>query len=662
MPKMLLLIALSFFSIMSPCQIQDAYNDSLLRVIENSKQDTVKLTALIDLYKYYFNSGDYHASLNHCRNALSLAKSIQDNKEARITYAMGLIFTSLTQYDSAKHYLDKSEVLFLEANDMLGLIYCYNAHGLLCNYQSDYSGAVEFFIRSADLIEKQKKDTFQILQAQAYGNIGHNLIAENQIEKGIEYHKKALTYKGYPEKKRFDTQIYLDIFDAYVKLKNLPVAKIYLDSAKALQHESKNIYVNALIANNEGFYYETLDSLDNALDHYLKAYKLCDSTQNDYLKAEVGENIAKIYFRRKHHVTSEDFALTANAIARRLKNYKVAAGTYDLLKQVAENRNDYKKALEYASLNKFYADSATNAATQKETLALESKYRHQKKEKEILALKKINAEKELAVIKRNRILITGGIIAMAVFIILGLLYRNSKQKQIIAKKEQMLQREQIKFLERQQQIVSLQSMVNGQEIERTRIARDLHDGLGGLFSTVKMNLSTLQHEVSQMRENQLFQKSFDLVDTASIEVRRIAHNLMPEVLTKLGLINAIRDLCMSINAGKLLHVTLQVHGMNGRLNPSTEVMLFRIVQELLNNIIKHAQATQAIIQFTKDESRLSVVVEDNGKGFNTMEADENKHAGIETIKSRVNYLNGKLTIDSQQNIGTTVMMDFLIND
>ncbi|MGF2414801.1 MAG: sensor histidine kinase, partial [Ferruginibacter sp.] len=228
-------------------------------------------------------------------------------------------------------------------------------------------------------------------------------------------------------------------------------------------------------------------------------------------------------------------------------------------------------------------------------------------------------------------------------------------------KDKTLQQEQIKFLERQQQLVSLQSMLNGQETERTRIAKDLHDGLGGLFSTVKMYFSTLQHEQELLKSNSLFNKSYELIDTASEEVRRIAHNMMPEVLMKLGLTHALQDMCSNISAGKLLQVKLQSYGMEQRLNASTEIMLYRIVQELLNNTIKHAQATEAIVQFNREGQRLTVTVEDNGRGFNTLEADEKKHAGLETIKSRVTYLNGNISIDSQQEIGTTVMMEFLLN-
>jgi signal transduction histidine kinase len=102
--------------------------------------------------------------------------------------------------------------------------------------------------------------------------------------------------------------------------------------------------------------------------------------------------------------------------------------------------------------------------------------------------------------------------------------------------------------------------------------------------------------------------------------------------------------------------------MEQRLNPSTEIMLYRIIQELLNNIIKHAQATEAIVQFNREGNRLSVTVEDNGRGFNVADSDGKTHAGLSSVESRVKYLNGELSIDSQKEVGTTVLMDFLINE
>ena len=639
------------------------YLDSLLTIANQSRPDSNSVNALTAIQRYYFNYGLYDSTLKYAKRTLPIARQLEDAKSlARVHYNLGMTYTNLTVYDSAKFYLDAAEVLMPATKDTTLLVSCYNAQAMLCNYQSDFSMAIEYLLKAAELIDRSSSLKLKQLMPQTYGNIGHNLIAEKQLEKGIVYEKKALTFKGYPNELRYRVLLHLDIFDGYIKLNDTVTAKQYLDSAIIINQPLHNIVLTTLVANNQGYYYETTNDLPRALSSYLAAYKLCDSTNNDFLKAEAGNNISQLYFKTKKMKEAEQYASESNAIGKLLKEYKVVADTYDLLSKTTSLKGDYKNALEYAKLNKLYADSATNKETQRITLSLESKYQHQKKEKEIASLTIANTQKELAVVKRNQVLIGGGSLSIAIIVVLGLSYKNSRQTRILVEHEKTMQHDQIKFLERQQQVVSLQSMINGQETERTRIAKDLHDGLGGIFSTVKMYFSTLQHDSPELKENHLFQKSYAIVDNASEEVRRIAHNMMPEVLMKLGLANALKDLCDNISAGKLLNVLLEVHGLNKRLNATTEIMLFRIVQELLNNIIKHAHATEAIIQFIRDDSRLSVIVEDNGRGFNTLEADEQNHSGIDTIKSRVDYLNGKMSIDSQQNVGTTIMMDFLINE
>ncbi len=639
------------------------YIDSLLTIANKVRPDSNSINALTHLQRYCFERGLYDSTLKYALRTLPIAKKLNINKSiARTHYNLGMSYTNLTQYDSAAANLTKALAIMPTVRDTLMEINCYNAFALLCNYQSDFTTAIEYMTKAATIIDQSNSKKIKQLLPQILGNIGHNLIAEKHIEKGIEYEKKALLLKDYPNEARYRVLLYLDVFDAYVTLNQLAVAKSYLDSAIEQNRPLNNIVLSSIVANNEGFYYETIKDNDKALKSYLQAYKLCESIGNNYMKAEAGDNIAQLYFNTGNFSQIEKYAKEANSIGKQLKHYKVVASTYDVLKKNASRTGDFKNALAYAELYKTYADSATNQETQKVTLSLESKYQNQKKEREIAALTIANTKKELEVAKRNQLLVAGGIAASAALIILGLFYRNSRQKNLIAEQEKKHQQEQIKFLERQQQVVSLQSMVNGQETERTRIAKDLHDGLGGLFSTVKMYFSTLQHDTPTLKNNELFQKSYKLVDTASEEIRQIAHNMMPEVLMKLGLANALKDLCDNISAGKLLKVSLETHGMNKRLNATTEIMLFRIVQELMNNIIRHANATEAIIQFIRENERLSVVVEDNGRGFNTQEADEQNHSGIATIQSRVSYLNGKMSIDSQKNVGTTVMMDFLINE
>ncbi len=638
------------------------YPDSLAAVAFKKKPDSNAVQAFLLLQRYFFNKGFYDSALKYAALSVPVTQKLGDRKTlARMYYNNGLIYTNLTRYDSAAYFTDTAAALARQLADTALLINCFNANALLCNYQSDYNKAVNYLMQAANLIEHGSGLKYKNYLPQVYGNIGHNLIAENQLNNGIAYEQKALLLKDYPDEDRYRVMLHLDVADAYLKLNNYPVSKLYLDTAVQLNDQLDNIQLASLVANTEGAYYAAVKDLPRSLTAFKRAYQMADSVNNEYLQSEAADNLSQTYFKLNELELAEKFALEAGAFGKKYRHLKVIASSYSTLKDIAISKQDYKNALAFAELNKLYADSASNAETQKTTLYLESKYQGEKKEKEIASLQVTNTQRQLMVLSRNRFLIIGGIIAVALLLLLSFKYRNSKQKQVITQKEKEVQQQQIQFLEKQQQLVSMQSMINGQETERTRIAKDLHDGLGGLFSTIKMQLSTLKHEEKSLETNELFQKSYELVDNASVEVRRIAHNMMPEVLIKLGMVQAVQELCNSINAGKLLSVSMQSYGMEQRLNASTEMMLFRIVQELLNNIIKHAYATEAIIQFNRDGDRLSVTVEDNGRGFN-MEDSNGKKAGLESVKSRVNYLNGKLSIDSEQEIGTTIMMDFLINE
>ncbi len=645
----------------------------------NPGEDSVRLTQQLERQRFYYEQGKYDSALTFARNAIPLAIRTRDvNKIARAYGNIGLVYTQLTQYDSANANLDRVDMYAKQLTDSTILVAAYTTRAILtdstilvaayttramlANYQSDYETAVEALMNAVQMIESSKSLDMKNMLARTYGHIGHNLIAEKQILKGIEYEKKALAQRNYPSEARYRVLIHLDIFDAFATLGQLQEAKQHLDSAVEENRPLNNIVLSAIVANNQGIYFNAVKDLKNAQVAFKQSYDLAAQVNNDFLKAEAADNLAQTFFKDRSFASAEKYALEANAIARRLSELKTVAGTYKTLSDISSHQNDFKRAFDYAMLYKRYADSATNQETQKAAIGLESRYQHQKRQREIDALTAKNVVQELTSQKQMRLLTGGAVIFVALIVILLLFYRNSKQRQLVAEAEQKLQQEKIKFLERQQQVVSLQSMINGQETERTRIARDLHDGLGGLFSTVKMYLSTLEHNNPQLAHDELFQKGYNIINTASVEVRRIAHNMMPEVLMKLGLVNALKDLCDSISAGRLLKVTLEVHGMNARLNATTEIMLFRIVQELLNNIIKHAQATEVIIQCVRDQSRLSLIVEDNGKGFNTEAADTGIHSGIEAVKNRVDYLKGTMTIDSQKNLGTTVMMDFLIHE
>lgn len=642
-------------------QEKDYQRVDSLKSIVNSKKDTAAISAVLELNKFYFFLGKFDSAILFCRQGVTLSKKHQNFKAASLFLSIGKSYYMKSSNDSALLALNECKPLLKEANDEL----LVNYNLVLASVYQDKGmtdSAIQIFLQSVPVLEKKENSHLRHLLFNTFTNIGNVFLKETRYDKAMDYYNKADSYKVYVQSKTQLIQFFQKKFIIYSNTNRLNEAEKCLDSSINLLNEANNLEMKQAVYINYGFLAEKKNEFQKARQWYLKGLAITDSIDNKFYRSRIYNNLSSASISLQDWSNARKYADEALKSANEFKSFIDMHYSYGNLKLVASNTGNYKEALAFAELQFQYADSASSSDSKQKVMELESKYQHEKKEKEIADLKLQNAAKELVVIKRNRLLITGGIAASALLVIATLFYRSSRQKQTIAEKDNILRKEQIKFLERQQQIVSLQSMINGQETERTRIAKDLHDGLGGLFSTIKMLFSTLQHEKAELKTEPLFMKSYDMINTASEEVRRIAHNMMPEVLIKLGLVQATQELCNSISAGKLLNVSMQAYGMDKRLNASTEIMLFRILQELLNNIIKHSQASEAIIQFNREGNRLSVTVEDNGRGFNLAETDGKTHAGLSSVESRVSYLNGKLSIDSQKEVGTTVMMDFLIND
>jgi two-component system, NarL family, sensor kinase len=610
----------------------------------------------------YARAGNFDSALYFLR--LGHAKSLVIKSEywkTKYTLWIGGMYANTATYDSAAKYLDEGFTLAQQLkNDSLIAQY-YQNKGSVAQFQNDNDKAIEYLLKSIEVMEAMGEKRPLNLLPHAYQDLSGIYNNTGMHAKAAEYDQKSLAVQKDIQDGGDRAKMYYNVAVTFNYLRNDEKFKLYLDSAALVNKEHGNARVGSGILAGYGVFFEHRNQWDSALKYHREALELTKKSQDFYFFAERAISTASSLSRLGRNAEAQDLLEQAVDYAGQFQDYQMLAEAYKLKKEIARQQGNYKEALHFSELYKQYADSVTNTSTQQTIVSLEAKYQNQQKEKSIAELKAQNAENELGIVKRNRLLIAGSIAAAAAVLIVLLLYRSSRQKQLLAQKEKEVKEQQVIFLEKQQQVVSMQSMINGQESERTRIAKDLHDGLGGLFSTIKMYFSTLQHEVGELKQNELFQKSIGLLSTASSEIRRIAHNMMPESLLKLGLINAVKDLCDHTSAGRLINVNLEVHGMNRRVNPSTEIMLYRIIQELLNNIIKHAQATEAIIQFVRDENRLSVVVEDNGRGF-SMEPTDKSNVGMDSVKSRVTYLNGKMSIDSQNGMGTTVMMDFLLDD
>ncbi len=323
---------------------------------------------------------------------------------------------------------------------------------------------------------------------------------------------------------------------------------------------------------------------------------------------------------------------------------------YRMYKKKGDQQKAYKAIENYIAVQ----DSSFQQIFDGKIADYEVKYQTQEKERELL-------KKDLELTKsKNR---QRSLIGLAFFLTtLGgvgyYIYRRKlKHQREMVEKDALIQKQRIADLEQKNKLLALNSMIEGQESERLRIAQDLHDGLGGLLTTVKAHFNAIEREIANIKEMNIYEKTNQLIDEACVEVRRIAHDMVPYSLKMNGLEGVLADIRQTV-LGKGIHCDVDIHNVKEEvLGEQKVVMIYRIIQEVVNNALKHSGASHMLIQLVGHESGLNVMIEDNGKGFDVNQLLQGKGLGLKSIESRVKYLEGNLNIDSTPNQGTTINIE-----
>lgn len=246
---------------------------------------------------------------------------------------------------------------------------------------------------------------------------------------------------------------------------------------------------------------------------------------------------------------------------------------------------------------------------------------------------------------------------LSVTIIAVLLWRTLRERKRTAAQERIVHQQRVDELMRRSELDALNAMMEGQERERDRLAKDLHDRLGSMLSAIKHQVGALENEVHQVRQDQSMQygKVNRLLDEAVGEVRRISHDMITVTLVRFGLVKAMEDLCDSVRVHGRLAVELNMHGLEQRMDRSREITVYRIVQELISNVLKHAQASELSVGITREPGRMSVIVSDDGRGFDPQNVVHG--IGLDNVRARATSIGALVRIDSTPGKGTTVSVE-----
>jgi signal transduction histidine kinase/Flp pilus assembly protein TadD len=604
-------------------------------------------TYFVKYQRYQYRNYDSALAFLDLSIAASEA-SERKKRQAELLREKGIFLKDNGKFPESVDALKKAITLFEEIRDDVLQAASYNNLGVTYWRSGDNENALSCYLKSRDMNLKLNNKPGLVRNHIALGNY---FAVQHEYQQAIESYEDALGFAG-PDDKPMYALVLKNTGNIYNDTKftghNAERAVEYYQKSLSAYTELGDTINIAGLHVNMGLVYENQNDLDNARRQYAQAIAM----QNRYgLKADVVNsylNLGNVLLKKGDTPEAKQSYLRGFEIAASIGNKGGYRNLARKLSVCLEKEKQYQEAYRFFQLYDSVDQIIYNDQTTATIKELETKYGTEKKQAEI----------NLRTQQRDSVMITL-IVVLVMTTIIVLIY--SQRQKVVAQlraRDKTLMNNKIDELLREQEIRSLRAYLDGQDEERKRLAEDLHDRLGSTLSATKLYFNSMNR--SDPDKQQSLEKINKLLDTAVEEVREISHNLLSGSITKFGLATALHELKETIASSNQVNMELFIHGMDGRLDNKAELHLYRIVQELVSNILKHANATEITVQLNKQLRELSLTVEDNGKGFDPGVATGAKGVGLQNVASRVQSLDGSLLIDSGKGNGTTILINIPI--
>ncbi len=668
MRKCFLLYCIIFWTNAPRAQDIERQIDSLLHLLERTEAYDNKLNILSELSDKYSYS-DSAKSIRYAMQMKQLAGKHRDKRgEAFAYFRMAGAHLDAFDLENARKFYNQA-VSILEndtsvaAQTMLGK--AWSNLGLTYQREGNLHKQLEYLKEKTIPINERLEDTLNL--GRNYHNIGIIFQTIKEYETALDYYKKSGQmldrYDGVPEIPDNFVKIVECMLFLNVKDEMRDSALSLLDKAGDVIRRHPDMMSETLHLQALGMCYEYFDlSLVQADQYYERAALVAQKSKVMPLVGAL--NLRRFYVQEKQ----QNYAAALSLLEDNYKNYLPFLTTHDKLlhvrymMQMQEKLGNIKAALALHKNYNMLSDSIHAGEMTVKVQELEQKYAAKEKETQIIKLQQVAQEQQMQ-IERNRQWVFYLTIAMLSLIGFFIARQNiNRKKNEIARQQAELLEQRIEKMKQEQQLRHLGAVLEGQELERKRLASDLHDGLGGALSGIRLKLSRLiQDNTTHINENNAALKGIaGELDLSINDLRHIARNMMPESLLKYGLTAAIKDFCRSMETQKT-KISFQAFDVNeSKMLQSIQIMIFRILQELITNTTKHAEANNILAQLLQQQNTVFITVEDDGKGFDTRTNYEGM--GLTTLKDRVRFLGGKLEIHSEKGIGTTTNIEFEIKD
>lgn len=525
--------------------------------------------------------------------------------------------------------------------------YCYAYAGLALAYlQLDrYDDAFEAYRRALLFLPDTNSLAMEI-----YNNMGELLHRIGEGEKALTYYKRAIAWQ---QQYKLDSRnAFSALVDAYSSMGSiysytgdLTASESCFAKAIELTQEHglhSDLYtvkrLQAFMYNNHKMPRAALSAIKearNLLEQHPMPSRISVPSQLDMAEGDayvlLGQYPPAAHFLEKALAGTD----SSDASERSIISYKLST--------VFDSLGDYEQAYRFVTYAYQLSEQVKNKEIQSRLNEANIRYQTVEKNSELARKDMLLSNYQRDIAQKN-LLITS--VSLGLIIVLLLFWNARRHYQ---RRKRLLQQEQ--------EIGQLKAVMTGEEKERVRLARELHDGVGSMLATIKLNVGSIQHINRDAAVSARLEAVTTMLQETSSEVRTAAHNLVPDALSKYGISEAILQYIQRLDAQHDIRITLHMPAPLPDLSKTVELVLYRMVQELIQNVLKHASATQIIVQLLAYENTVSLSVEDNGKGMTT-EADTASGFGLDNLRYRVQALHGEMSIDSLSGEGTIVHISF----
>jgi signal transduction histidine kinase len=586
---------LFFITALSFAQAQQANFDSLQFIIKFNADNAEKTKAYLAISQAFLFK-DFDECQANLKAGAMLAEKLKDpGSLSEFKKFIGLSWYFKGSYDSAAVYYYQSLDILKSHKDPSKKAGVLNELGKLYRKTRDLDRALQMYDESYAIFKSLNDDDGM---ATILNESGVVFEYKGDYDEAVKRYKSSMALREKMNDLVGKAYSLNFIGGVYTLQKNFKEAENYLLQSLALRQQMKDSFSIALSYGDLGFMYKEQGLYAKAIEQY---------------------NLS-------------------NALAIKMEYAELQLSNYTELAGIAEKKGDFAQSLTYYKKQTELKDSIYSGDKMKQIEQLNAKYQTEKKEQQLKLQK--------AEITEKNYLLWGLITGVALLMLAATNFYRKRQIQ----NKLTLQAEVMR-----QQDLATKAIITAEENERKRIAAELHDGVGQMMSAAKMNLSAIENEIPFKDEAQknYFDRVIGMVDESCKEVRSVSHQMMPNALLKSGLASAVKEFLDKID-NRIIKINLHAEGLQERMDSNIETVLYRVIQECVNNVIKHSGANNLDISLIKDSDGISATVEDNGRGFDITDKQKFEGIGLKNIGSRVAFLKGTVDFDSSPGKGTLV--------